>query len=390
MSNIYHGSLVRFICDTVRRGLRSPRRVMRELLGHGNEPPPQQAARQARIESMVTAGDVAGATAYACEIAEESVRKRDSQTLSWISRPLERLEEYGKHGRYFMETRRLTRPIKKEWNGGELPDGTLVVDYKYRNVGLPLRHARMLAQAARRVKRCIALAEPRLVPLFQRSFPEVEVLADDADKTKLFAEADAVSCYTDLLAFFTDDARQLADSFVPLKADPDVSERIRRRYERENPGPFIGFSWGSSNRVKPAPEFREWSGILGGMDATFVSLQYGEVGRALKKLRKWSSGRLIHDETIDQMKDMDTFAAQLASLDAVISTSNTIAHLAGAMGIPSIVVLNDNFTQVWPFTGKTIGWYPETVLVRKEGRPWPIVLEDAHAELRQLLARGQR
>jgi hypothetical protein len=271
-----------------------------------------------------------------------------------------------------------------------MPDATLVVDYKYRNIGLPLRHARMLAHAARRVKRCVALAEPRLVPLFQRSFPEVEVRADNEDKPALLAEADAVTTYTDLLAFFTSDAETLAKDFQPLRADSELTAKIRTRYENENKGPFVGFSWGSSNRLKPAPEFHEWSEILSNTPATFVSLQYGAVDAALRKLRNWSSGRLIDDDTIDQLEDMDSFAAQLASLDAVVSTSNTIAHMAGAMGIPTVVVLNDNFTQVWPFTGNSIGWYPTAVLVRREGRPWSDVLQKTQQVLTEILATQAR
>jgi ADP-heptose:LPS heptosyltransferase len=89
------------------------------------------------------------------------------------------------------------------------------------------------------------------------------------------------------------------------------------------------------------------------------------------------------------MVDMDRFAAQVASLDAVISTSNTIAHLAGALGTPSVVILNDNFYQFWPFFGARTPWNPRTVLVRKNGRDWPSVMREAQASLASILS-GQK
>ena len=58
-----------------------------------------------------------------------------------------------------------------------------------------------------------------------------------------------------------------------------------------------------------------------------------------------------HDATIDQMTDIDGFAAQIAALDAVVTISRTAAHVAGALGIPCIVVRDDKPILAWPVAG---------------------------------------
>src|SRR5207247_564068 len=89
---------------------------------------------------------------------------------------------------------------------------------------------------------------------------------------------------------------------------------------------------------------------------------------------------------VDQMANMDRFAAQVAALDGVISISNTTVHTAGALGVPTVMVMDDSFELLWPARGASSGWYPSVVIVRKKGRDWNTVLEDAGAQLELILA----
>ena len=67
--------------------------------------------------------------------------------------------------------------LTPEWDGRDLAGlSVLVRAYapRYR-VGEELRLARFIAHAARQARRCVVLAEPRPVPLLQRSFDGIEV-----------------------------------------------------------------------------------------------------------------------------------------------------------------------------------------------------------------------
>jgi ADP-heptose:LPS heptosyltransferase len=94
---------------------------------------------------------------------------------------------------------------------------------------------------------------------------------------------------------------------------------------------------------------------------------------------------IIHDPTIDQLKDMDGFAAQVAAMDAVFTTSCTTAHVAGALGVPGIVVVPVGRGLHWYwFADRTDSpWYPSLRLARQRT---PERWDDAIAEAVHALA----
>jgi hypothetical protein len=81
---------------------------------------------------------------------------------------------------------------------------------------------------------------------------------------------------------------------------------------------------------------------------------------------------------------MDGFAAQVAALDAVIAISNTGAHLAGALNVPT-VLLRDGRLGMFPATGSEAVWYPRTVMVHRRRRKWDVVLDEASERLTEQL-----
>ena len=116
-----------------------------------------------------------------------------------------------------------------------------------------------------------------------------------------------------------------------------------------------------------------------------MSLQYGEVEKDIKFL---GADRVINDPAIDQLIDMDGFAAQIAALDAVVAISGTPAHLAGAMGVPTAVLRDDWFRRQWPVMTDRVPWYPNLRVVGKDGREWDAVFDDAWIALHGLMAGG--
>ena len=79
----------------------------------------------------------------------------------------------------------------------------------------------------------------------------------------------------------------------------------------------------------------------------FVDLQYGDTADERAEFERETGTLIIHDDAIDQMADVDAFAAQVAAMDLVISVSNTTVHLSGALGVPTWVLLNTLPLCVW-------------------------------------------
>ena len=124
------------------------------------------------------------------------------------------------------------------------------------------------------------------------------------------------------------------------------------------------------------PRLEDWAAVIKDLPGQVVSLQYGPIEAAVRKLSRLSGKPVIFDTSVDQMRDIDGFAAQLAAMDTILTISNTGAHLAGAMGLPMTVILDDKFHLTWPYVAHNTPWYPGAALVRKGGRPWPEALAD--------------
>jgi hypothetical protein len=169
-----------------------------------------------------------------------------------------------------------------------------------------------------------------------------------------------------------------------------MADRLRSDYLVRASRPLVGLAWGSLTRRKTVPTLVEWSSMLSGLPGSVVSLQYGNVAPALAELNRLLPGRVVHDASVDQLIDMDRFAAQMSAMDMVLTISNTGAHLAGAMGVPCVVLLDDQFKLAWPQSGNTVPSYPNLRIVRKSCRNWDAVMLEARVHLDELAARHAR
>ncbi|WP_300298218.1 hypothetical protein [Ferrovibrio sp.] len=138
-----------------------------------------------------------------------------------------------------------------------------------------------------------------------------------------------------------------------LQADPAAIDAQRRRMGAMAGGrPRIGLSWRSANAdFGPQKSLRldDFTPLFAAVDAFWVDLQYGDTTAERTALQAGQDIALWRDPAIDPLRDMDAAAAQYAALDLVITTSNTAAHLAGALGLPVWLLL--------PAPGYGLLWY---------------------------------
>ena len=76
---------------------------------------------------------------------------------------------------------------------------------------------------------------------------------------------------------------------------------------------------------------------------------------------------VVQDIGVDQDSDLDTYAAQLAAMDIIITVSNSTAHLDGALGVQTFVLLPTTPQRKWGGRGEQSEWYSHVVLRRHEG-----------------------
>jgi Tfp pilus assembly protein PilF len=205
--------------------------------------------------------------------------------------------------------------------------------------------------------------DPRLVALFQRSFPTAQVGAyddrklTDPDGVKELrfipwaaanGEPDFYAPMGTALQFF----RKSVDDFPKqafLVPDPARVADFRARLAAMGPGPHVGICWRSmmlgAKRSKYYSALDAWGPIFKTPGITFVNVQYGDCkGELARAIERHGVDIKVFDD-LNLKDDIDGAAALSAALDLVLSAPTAAAATAASVG-----------TQVWFLTA---------------GRTWP-------------------
>ncbi|KVD40116.1 hypothetical protein WI84_08510 [Burkholderia ubonensis] len=274
------------------------------------------------------------------------------------------------------------------WRGEPLAGKTLLV-WGEQGMGDVLQFCRFIAPLAERVHReggrLAWNTFPQMGALMQRS------LGAHADAFGAGGGVDAlppfdyeVPLISLPLMLGTGDAT-LASSVPYLRADPRARDAWRARLAGET-RPKVGLVWTGSAGHQRNPFRRvgieRYVDAFRGIDGVaFHSLQPGaEADVAAAR----AAGLPIADHTAE-LKSFDDTAAFIGALDLVITVCTSVAHLAGALGAPTWVLLDVNPHWPWLLERRDSPWYPSATLYRQPAfGQWGPVMEEVATDLRRL------
>ena len=277
------------------------------------------------------------------------------------------------------------------WRGEALADRRLLVRAE-QGLGDQIMFASCLPELEQLGHNITVECEPRLVPVFARSFPGCAVCARRADGA---AERVAQGWVPDLqvnigsLPYLLGRPFPRGNSY--LLADPVKVRAWRERLSGLGAGLKVGLSWrgGTWNtrqlaRSIPLPELAP---VLSVASTDFVSVQYGDCAADLAALARTGNATLHHwPEALD---DYDETVALVAALDLVVSVQTTIVHLAGALGTPVWVMVPGRPEWRYGREGETMPWYASARLFRQdESSGWIPVISRIARELGQFTGRS--
>jgi hypothetical protein len=232
----------------------------------------------------------------------------------------------------------------------------------------------MLPDLAGRAAKVVVEVEPRLVDLFARSFPQTHVIAIASE---LYAgEMAAHTPIGGLGRYLRPDwqsfLRREAGFLVP---DETRASALRARLKSDG-RTIVGLSWKSQNpKFEKAKSARllDFESLLLRPDCRFVDLQYGDTHADREAVERALGIRVEHLDDIDNTKDIDGLAALIAACDKVVTVSNTTAHLAGALGRPTVVFAPYGHARLWYWfkNRDDSPWYPRLHVKRQQsGQSW--------------------
>ena len=203
--------------------------------------------------------------------------------------------------------------------------------------------------------------DPRMIPLYQRSYPKAEVgtyddrtLIDDNGNKALrlvpFASKDNIPDYWAPMGSALQYYRKSLADFPGkpfLVPDPDRVAAFKKKMA-VLPGKKVGICWRSmlmtGKRAKYFSPIDAWGDLLQTPGITFVNLQYGDSAPDIARAKEKFGVDIHQVEGLDLKDDIDGTAALSLALDLVVSAPTAAAHTAASVG-----------TEVW-YLSVGLGW----------------------------------
>ena len=270
------------------------------------------------------------------------------------------------------------------WAGEPLAGKTILV-FAEQGIGDTIQFARFLVSLAESGARVKALVQPALLSL-ARSLPAP---VDWFDRVGDIGRFDYQIRLLSLPRAFRIGIDSIPAAVPYLTPDPDKVAAWRERIGER--GTRIGIVWQGNprygadrHRSVPLKHFAPLAALPG------VRLYSLQAVHGLDQLEHLPDGMAVEElgETVTANPDgIAEIAAAMAALDLVVSSDTAMAHLAGALGRPVWVALNDDPDWRWMFERPDSPWYPTMRLFRQRTRgDWDGVFAEIAAALRERIS----
>ncbi|MDC0060675.1 tetratricopeptide repeat protein [Pelagibacteraceae bacterium] len=216
--------------------------------------------------------------------------------------------------------------------------------------------------------------DERLIPLFKNSFDYhkdkfVKLGTHSLDTNKI-NDFDYIIYAGSLGKYFRNDLKSFPQNPY-IRSIKNYKDFELDNILSETQGLKIGISWKSlKNRYssEKSLSIEDFENIFKIKDSTIFNLQYGDVKEDLKNFTKKQNYKIITLETLDLFNNFSGLANLLKNLDLFVTVSNSTAHLAGALGVKTILIKPANHASFhyWNYEDGKTPWYQSINIISKE------------------------
>jgi len=296
----------------------------------------------------------------------------DQEVLYFLSLGYFRIKDYETGTKYFenrlcrgtaIASQKVTYPnlIKKAplWKGEDISDKTLYTYYEA-GFGDMIMFARYIPELQKRCKKLLIKPQKELSQLFRDNFPDVEVmdLFYEENKTDFDVHIPFLSVPY-VLNLKNDEIFMHHDKY--LKASPEKVKYFKEEFFNNNKFKIAvkwqGNTYYETDRVINVEAFAPLFELP---NVKIYSAQTFEGSEEFEKL----SAKYDITDLSKSFKDFSYTAGALENIDLVICSDTSLAHIAGAMGKPCIVLLPYNYNWRWHMDLTHCDWYDSVKLFR--------------------------
>ena len=215
--------------------------------------------------------------------------------------------------------------------------------------------------------------DPRLLKLFKRSLPEnsnsfVELGAISSDVDKL-EKIDYVLYAGSLGKYYRKNIKDfIGKPFLEVdkKKYSEIQDILSNYKNKYN----VGISWKSFNNryfQDKSLNLIDFKNLFELPNCNIFNLQYGNV---LDEINNFNNKKykLLSIEGLDLNNDFEGVSSLLKSLDIFITISNSTAHLAGSLGVKTLLIKPQKYAlfHYWNQKNNKTPWYNSIELIERE------------------------
>lgn len=263
---------------------------------------------------------------------------------------------------------KLKPPFEKpEWRP-ELGFNSILV-WAEQGLGDQILHGNMLYDFSKKFKKTYLAIDPRLLEIFQKSFPDIHCYSLFDETNQEFFD------YQIPLTSIGAYVRESVEDFFPLRS-PFLNFHKKLEYDKKRKL-RCAISWKSSqgthSKLK-SMSLNDLSKILKLSQIEFYNIQYTDEREEIEQAQKDHGFHLLDPPGLDVKNDLVGLIDFFNNCDFIINISNTNAHLSGAIGKKTYLLLPTPAGRFWywenNYNGKNI-WYPSIeIFTQKEPYNW--------------------
>ena len=241
-------------------------------------------------------------------------------------------------------------------------------------VGDEILYSSMYEDLLNDIDNVVIECDPRLLNLYKRSYPKYSEkfvsLGTFTSDDEEFKKIDNIIYAGSLGRYYRKNIGDFKNNFF-LKVDKKKFEDMQNKLSIYKKKFKIGLSWKSFNNkfaLDKSLNLKDLNNIFTFNNCSIFNLQYGDVENEINSFNNLAKNKLLNIKGLDLYNDFEGVASLLKSLDVFVTISNSTAHLAGALGVKTILIKPDNFAVFHYWNQKTDNtpWYNSIRLIDKK------------------------
>ena len=210
--------------------------------------------------------------------------------------------------------------------------------------------------------------DKRLLEIFNRSFNKdiFYPFGHYSSSNKTLQEFDNILYAGSLTRYFRNEENDF--NIKPyIKTSDKLDKKFNSILNNFNHKKKIGVSWKSVFNIFGDLKSLELNDFkkLYTQDRSFFNLQYGDNIEEIGKFKE--AGKSIYNfDNVDLFNDFDSLISILKNLDVFVTVSNSTAHFAGALGVPTILICpkKSSTYYYWDYEDGKTPWYNSVSVIK--------------------------